>query len=618
MRFKTSFLLIGAFISAFSFANTMKNSFDEGRNIGGAAKQSAQQNIKGINANDLVPNMSQPEEARLYTGQGANPQLSSMGVAALQSSEVGQLLTSSSVNNPADNISEESDMIQRSDEIMKNANYLTGGITGKQCINQTLTKSHFTYHFCEKDQEVRKTCDISPEIKWKGSRSIENREVKLLPNTGFSIDGKRIGHGFWRSGKLIFKFTLPEKAIITGYDYHFKNDGGWFHLKNMEFSLFGHTNKVNGDTYRPITVKVRELNIKSDAGHQHIAELKKVTSSMATYSREKFINSTTHYIQIYYQVEVDNLSAEIEWVNSCGKLNLDDAVKMSEECTQEGGSRNFFKDGKTVSLSSDCWHKRITYLVNDASDNECKKYDDNPNCTVGERECISSLNGLCTRFRLKYQCQHTTKTQGVVCGDKFFCSDGSCADLENSKNANFGHAVSQLASLAQAGKDVSMDSANLRAFSGRPLFCRKSGFGYSDCCKDSGWGHKAGLAKCNSEENILGKAKEKKVTIYVGTYCDKKVKLLGCIRRKSSYCAFDNKLARIIQYQGRSGQLGIDFGSAKNPDCRGISVEEMQRLDFNAMDYSDFYEDLEKQKDIPNQDKIINYIRNNISSQLQQ
>ena len=224
---------------------------------------------------------------------------------------------------------------------------------------------------------------------------------------------------------------------------------------------------------------------------------------------------------------------------------------------------------------------------------------------------------MCNRFKIKYQCQHTTKTDGVVCGDKFFCSDGSCSDLEDSKNTNFGHAVSQLASLAQAGKDVSLDNQNLRAFTGRPMTCRKSGFGFSDCCKDSGWGHKAGLAKCNSEENVLGKAKEKKVVIYVGTYCDKKV-LKKCVRKKSSYCVFDNTLARIVQYQGRSGQLGIGFGGAKHPDCRGITVEELQRINFNAMDYSDFYEDLEKQKDMPNQDKIINYIKQNISSQMQQ
>ena len=60
------------------------------------------------------------------------------------------------------------------------------------------------------------------------------------------------------------------------------------------------------------------------------------------------------------------------------------------------------------------------------------------------------------------------------------------------------------------------------------------------------------------------------------------------VQRKAGYCVFDNKLARIIQYQGRSGQLGIGFGGASSPDCRGITVDELQKIDFNAMDYSDF------------------------------
>lgn len=604
-------LLIPSFATAQS---SMKSNFDEGRAVGKSASGSVSQ----INANDIAPNLGSPQEASLYTGQDANPQLNLMGTQALQSSEIGQLLTTSSVNNPADNISTESDMIKRSDEIVKNANYLTGGVGGKQCIKQTLSKSHFTYHYCEKDQKVNKICKSTANIIWKGEKSLENRELHLTNQNGFAVRvGGRYGWGGigWRN--LYFDFSIPEDAVITGYDYHFVNNRGWFQLSKMKFSLFNHSNSVNGNSYNPVTLKIRNLNIEVKAGDKITAVLEHLPGVIIRDGGSKFINTTKNYIHLYYQSKVDNLKAEIEWVDGCKDFDLENAISLGDKCTQKGETRNFSKDGKTVSIHSDCWEKQTEYLISDASDNECKKYDDNPNCTVGERECISSQNGLCNRFKIKYQCQHTTKTDGVVCGDKFFCSDGSCSDLEDSKNTNFGHAVSQLASLAQAGKDVSLDNQNLRAFTGRPMACRKSGFGFSDCCKDSGWGHKAGLAKCNSEENVLGKAKEKKVVIYVGTYCDKKV-LKKCVRKKSSYCVFDNKLARIVQYQGRSGQLGIGFGGAKHPDCRGITVEELQRINFNAMDYSDFYEDLEKQKDMPNQDKIINYIKQNISSQMQQ
>ncbi|WP_192811942.1 conjugal transfer protein TraN, partial [Vibrio harveyi] len=69
--------------------------------------------------------------------------------------------------------------------------------------------------------------------------------------------------------------------------------------------------------------------------------------------------------------------------------------------------------------------------------------------------------------------------------------------------------------------------------------------GFSNCCKDSGWGQALG-AKCSEEEKALRKAKAKGLTLYVGQYCAKKV--LGvCTRKKKSYCVYDSKLAKIIQ-----------------------------------------------------------------------
>jgi conjugal transfer mating pair stabilization protein TraN len=47
---------------------------------------------------------------------------------------------------------------------------------------------------------------------------------------------------------------------------------------------------------------------------------------------------------------------------------------------------------------------------------------------------------------------------------------------------------------------------------------------------------------------------------------------------KRSYCQFDSKLAQIVQQQGRNGQLHIGFGGASSPDCRGITVAELQGL----------------------------------------
>lgn len=162
-----------------------------------------------------------------------------------------------------------------------------------------------------------------------------------------------------------------------------------------------------------------------------------------------------------------------------------------------------------------------------------------------------------------------------------------------------------------------MNDVNVRAFTGKPVECRMAIAGFNNCCKDSGWGQGIGLAHCDSEEKALGKAKEKLLTVYVGTYCSKKV--LGvCLQKKKAYCQFDSKLAQIVQAQGRKGQLGIGFGSGKHPDCRGITVEELQALRFDRMDFSNFYSDLNAGTTIPSDSELAERVKEQVASALQQ
>lgn len=52
-------------------------------------------------------------------------------------------------------------------------------------------------------------------------------------------------------------------------------------------------------------------------------------------------------------------------------------------------------------------------------------------------------------------------------------------------------------------------------------------------------------------------------------------------------------MARIIHQQGRSQLNTIGgFGSPENPDCRGLTPEEFQSIDFSKIDFSEYYGDL--------------------------
>lgn len=616
-------------LSVGAIANTdMSKSFNEAREVGKLNNGNAQSILRDFQpTKEFDDFQSRPAESNHYKGIRGNPDLSSKGMQSLNTSEVGKSIRESTINNPKVEISEDSDFIQNSNNIRKNADIISGIKNSKQCVNQVLSKTSFSHHSCEKDNSVKQVCTNTAKVKWVGEKRFVQEEIDL---------------GRVKLDNLLnFGFTAPYDGVITDYELvmHYADKGvnAGFSISGIKLNLVKSIeNKSKSGfigrfipryTYHhyyqnnsPIEVKQSQLI----QGNMAIFAWPGVNSTdpnkiggVISHIMNNDNYSPMHVtLKIKMNVAEDTVRPEIEWENVC-LADMDNAIPVREECTQKGEIRTFQRNGKSYELHSECWQKQTEYLVSDASDNECKKYDSDPNCTAGERECILKLGNDCIRHRIKYQCSKTVKTDGYICGDKFFCSDGSCADLEQSVNSDFGHAVSQLATLAQAGKDVSLDDINLRAFSGRPMFCRKSGFGFSDCCKDSGWGHNLHLAKCNSEENALGQAKEKELTIFVGTYCDKRV-LRKCVRRKSSYCVFDNKLARIIQAQGRSGQLGFGFGGAKNPDCRGLNVDELQRIDFNAMDYSDFYEDLEANKEIPDKDRLIEYMRKSITNQLQQ
>ena len=92
--------------------------------------------------------------------------------------------------------------------------------------------------------------------------------------------------------------------------------------------------------------------------------------------------------------------------------------------------------------------------------------------------------------------------------------------------------------------------------------------------------------QCEPSEQALMLKKGQNLCHYVGTYCSKGEKF-GCIERSESYCCFNSRLARIIQEEGRK-QTGKSWGSAKNPDCSGFTLEEFETLDFEAMDLSEF------------------------------
>ena len=100
------------------------------------------------------------------------------------------------------------------------------------------------------------------------------------------------------------------------------------------------------------------------------------------------------------------------------------------------------------------------------------------------------------------------------------------------------------------------------------------------------------LMSCETDEQILAMKRGADLCHYVGSFCSQKI-LGACVERTKSYCCFNSKLALIIQEQGRA-QLGKGWGTGNEPQCGGLSMEEIGAIDFSRIDFAGFFTDVMK------------------------
>ncbi|EKL4259052.1 type-F conjugative transfer system mating-pair stabilization protein TraN [Salmonella enterica] len=571
----------------------------KGQGTGSIRNFNPQESIPGYNAN--------PDETKYYGGvtAGGDSGLKNDGTTQWATGETGKTITESFMNKPKDILSPDAPFIEKGRDVVNRADSIVG-YTGQQCSAQEINRSEFTNYTCERDTTVEEYCTRTATITgdWR-----ETTEVRTYTLTAFS---------FSRSGKqIVFSVTVPEAGTISSaslnvitQNYLWNSRAGFM---NTIFNMtWGSTITLGGATGMMLS-KGQILSGTSCSGN----------GSCTGTLDDRIFNEltsgrTTFTLTLVMQVKDREWIPRVEWVESC-PFNKADGVLKGTECSEPGGTKTGVMEGKPWSLTEACWAYRDKYVTQSADNGTCQAYVDNPACTLATRQCaFYSGEGTCLHEYATYSCESKTSGKVMICGGDVFCLDGECDKAQSGKSNDFGEAVSQLAALAAAGKDVAaLNGIDVRAFTGQAKFCKKAAAGYSNCCKDSGWGQDIGLAKCSSDEKALAKAKTNKLTVSVGEFCSKKV--LGvCLEKKRSYCQFDSKLAQIVQQQGRNGQLHISFGSSKHPDCRGITVDELQQIKFDQLDLTNFYEDLMNNQKIPDSGALTEKVKEQIADQLRQ
>jgi Type-1V conjugative transfer system mating pair stabilisation len=262
------------------------------------------------------------------------------------------------------------------------------------------------------------------------------------------------------------------------------------------------------------------------------------------------------------------------------------------------------------------------YQIDYAKDRVCNMVDTCVNipskCSFQSSKCLNfSTENICNYTQNIYSCATTTTTStaNVTCGSNVYCINGQCTKVEaDSDTKDFVKSISYLQALNQMGKDSEASADNVKIFTGTKNSCDKDAVSYNNCCKDSGWGQDYLGASCKENEIALMKSQEKKLCHYVGSYCSKKIPIIGtCQTTTKSYCCFGSKISRVINEQGKA-QLGIGWGSGASPDCRGLTANELQNLKFDTMDLSEITSDIASQASPPSQSYIEGKVKQTVEA----
>ena len=175
-------------------------------------------------------------------------------------------------------------------------------------------------------------------------------------------------------------------------------------------------------------------------------------------------------------------------------------------------------------------------------------------------------------------------------------------------DADMVSSVSQLGALSQ-GKNT---EAGFKIFEGVGRRCAKKGMGYSNCCKvfPKGWFKKLG-GECTKDEELLSELNQKNLCVPAGS---EDIKSAGIkIGKKLHHCCWGNLLEKTIQVQARK-QLGMTFTNGNKPNCRGLTLEELGRVDFSKMDFSEVAADIFKKMALPDIGDIESRVKDSFKS----
>ncbi|WNJ82284.1 type-F conjugative transfer system mating-pair stabilization protein TraN (plasmid) [Cedecea neteri] len=590
--------------------------FNDGANFGkgNAGQGTGSLQNPGVITGSIPGYTSTPPESGYYGGvTGGDGGIGGKGQTAIGNNQAGGAIIDSGNKNPPVKIDPNAPFITIGKDAESTAGSVVDG-TNPQCSATSVSKTTFENFSCDRDLGSVEACARTANVSGHLETASTTETITVThDHFSFNYDGDM---------GLYFRFTYPQTGTVLSATVSWtpmKNLGSrgfdvWFWGGNTHFNLNAFSFALPGAVGAP-------FNGTSPDGFMSTTNCPASLKSFCRHAAADMVNNLNAgnaRMQVVFTIQTTTQKwvPDVSYQETC-TFNKNNARLIGSVCSSPGGDRQITQNGQTYTVHSDCWEYTDSYIVPSTSPGNCGSLTSNPSCTLALKNCTQTDGGTCLHQSETYQCQTTHTSTGMLCGGDYICKSGDCDGTNGAGDAGFDTAVAKLAGLASAGEDVrnGQNQMDVRAFTGTAMSCRKAFAGFNNCCKDSGWGQDTGLAACNSDEMAIGKAKAKKVTVSLGERCDHSV--LGvCIQKSQVYCVFQGKLARIIQEQGRRDQLGVGFGSGDSPNCSGITVPQLQSINFDLINFSDFYEDLMANQKVPDSDAMVKQVKDRIAAQV--
>jgi len=295
-----------------------------------------------------------------------------------------------------------------------------------------------------------------------------------------------------------------------------------------------------------------------------------------------------------------------EWVDDC--LHLEELTEKGL-CRYVSLTKSPQNETRTIQgqrVTRDHFEEQCEYACFKAPQSSCSGLREK-GCYQINSVCKETIADKCVLWGQTYRCP----SKKLVRGKSYkstnksnpFCLSGNCADSSYEANDEMMNVMSQMSVLREAQNDLRNYKVIFRGVDRR---CTRNCVNFRDCCgSGKGWGLSLHLSSCDDAEKELRKLRDKNLCLEVGTYCAERVPILKtCIRKKTTFCCFGTKLARLIHQYGRA-QLGIGFGDPEGPNCAGLSAEQLAQIDFSRINFSELYEDIQSQMVVKDQSQSL-------------